>query len=315
MKNFKENNLLLPEKYYLTDGGMETTLIFHQGIDIPYFATFDLLKNPLHRKAIDRYFRQYLDMAAKHNTGFILESVTWRAHSDWGPTLGYTQRELAEVNRQAVEQVKELRQEYLESIDHILVSGCIGPRYDGYAVNKDGWEDYKSYHSPQIKTLRDCGVDMVTALTINSKEEALGIVMAAKDINVPTVISFTVEMDGNLPDGHSLQEAIEAIDSLTDSYALYFMINCAHPLHFEQKLSALNGLSERICGIRANASCKSHAELDESPVLESGDKEELAQWYGIFKNRHPHIKVFGGCCGTDITHIEEICENLFNMDG
>lgn len=296
---------------YLTDGGLETSLIYLEDIHLPHFAAFHVLNHPEHRKTIDNYFRKYMDLASQYNTGYILESATWRANPDWGYRLGYSQREMVTINREAIAQLKKLKEEYMDDIDHILISGCLGPRYDGYSAEKtDKAEDARIYHSLQVKTFKDCGVDMVTAITMTNIEEALGISFAAKGANVPVVISFTVEIDGVLPDGNSLKEAIITIDRATGDYPLYYMINCAHPEHFERTLQELGEISLRIKGIRANASCKSHAELDESTTLDKGDKKELALWYGTLKSRHPQLKVFGGCCGTDHSHIEEVCQQL-----
>ncbi len=308
-------NHLLINDVYLTDGGLETTLLFHEQLHLPHFAAFHLLSSPEHRKIIDAYYRQYLELAKRCGTGFILESATWRANPDWGYKLGYSQKELVKANQIAIEQMKSLKMEYSDEICSILISGCVGPKHDGYAATvSENWEDAKIYHSRQIKTLRDSGVDLISGLTMTNIQEALGIVMAAKDLKVPVVISFTVEVDGHLPDGKSLFEAVKTIDQASEEYPLYYMINCAHPEHFAERLSQLNGFEYRIQGIRANASCKSHAELDEATELDMGNKKELAQWYGLLKSRHSHIKVFGGCCGTDISHIEEICATIISKN-
>ncbi|MFS4445422.1 homocysteine S-methyltransferase family protein [Maribacter sp. 2307UL18-2] len=313
MAHNNTSNHFLINDVYLTDGGLETTLLFHERLHLPHFAAFHLLTRPEHRNIIDAYYRQYLELAKRFGTGFILESPTWRSNPDWGYKLGYSQIELVKANQIAIEQMKSLRIEYSDKIGSILISGCVGPRHDGYVAALSGnWEDAKIYHSRQIKTLRDSGVDLVSGLTMTNVQEALGIVMAAKDLRVPAVVSFTVEVDGLLPDGKSLFEAVKAIDQASEDYPLYYMINCAHPEHFADCLSELDELVYRIQGIRANASCKSHAELDEATELDMGNKKELAQWYGSLRSRHPHIKIFGGCCGTDISHMEEICTTVIS---
>lgn len=312
MKN-KDNHpqTLLNNGFYLTDGGLETTLIFHHGIDLPYFASFDLLNTPTHRNTIADYYRQYLDLAVQYQTSFVLESATWRANRDWAYKMGYSENDLAKLNHFAIEELKELKEEYQNKLHSILISGCIGPRSDGYKPEfMMTAEEARDYHHFQIKTLAEAGVDMVSGITLNYEEEALGVVLTAKENGVPVVISFTVETDGNLPDGTTLQDAIERIDQKTESYTSYYMINCAHPEHFFDKVNNNGSWINRISGIRANASCRSHAELDEATELDMGDKTALANWYYRLSEVLPNLQIYGGCCGTDASHIKAICQAM-----
>lgn len=306
-------NYLLTKDHFLTDGGLETTLIFHHGIDLPYFASFALLSHPEHRKTLEDYYRQYLDLAAAYKVGFVLESATWRANPDWGFQMGYDKDELGQFNQSAIEQLKMLKQEYAKTVNPIRISGCIGPRRDGYKTGEMMTvEEAREYHLFQAGIFKDAGVDMVSGITINYMEEAMGIAKAAKELKVPVVISLTVETDGNLPDNRTLKEVIQTIDQETDNSPSYYMINCAHPEHFADKLTEREPWINRIEGIRANASCKSHAELDEATELDAGDKDELANWYQKLNQYLPNLKVYGGCCGTDISHIRSICEKMDN---
>ena len=199
----------------------------------------------------------------------------------------------------------------VEDVPEILISGCIGPRSDGYEVGEKMSErEAQQYHEMQINTFKKAQVDMVSALTINYVAEALGIVRAASASEIPAVVSFTVETDGVLPSGESLETAIERVDAETDEYPLYYMINCAHPTHFVHQLKSDKAWANRIKGIRANASCKRHAELDEATELDIGNKTELANWYASINGLLPGLKVFGGCCGTDETHMEAICGQI-----
>ena len=171
-------------------------------------------------------------------------------------------------------------------------------------------EEAEEYHNAQIESFSKANANMVSAFTMNYVNEALGIVRAAKNNSIDVVISFTVELDGALPSGELLKNAILEIDKQTGSYPLYYMINCAHPSHFYKTLDSNEEWKKRIKGIRANASCKSHAELDESTELDVGDKNELADWFLKLKKRLPELKVYGGCCGTDSTHMKLLCEHL-----
>jgi S-methylmethionine-dependent homocysteine/selenocysteine methylase len=295
-------------RLFLTDGGMETTLVFHDKIDLPCFASFDLLKNEEGRARVRGYYRRYLAIAAKAGTGFILESPTWRANPDWAAKLGYSRAALAEANRRAIAVMAELRDEFEKPSAPIVISGNIGPRGDGYkpgaAMSAD---EAQAYHAEQIAVFRDSEADLVSAFTINNAGEAIGIARAAEAAGMPSVISFTVETDGRLPTGQTLADAITETDAATGAAPAYYMINCAHPTHFEDAITAGAAWTQRVRGIRANASKRSHAELDESTDLDDGNPAEMGRQYRDLLNRARHFNVFGGCCGTDHRHVEQIC--------
>ncbi len=291
---------------FLTDGGIETSLIFHDGLELPYFAAFHLLKRAGGRAALYRYFARYAGIARDQGTGFILESPTWRASADWGAKLGYSRTELAKANRDAIAMMHEIREAFESERTPIVVSGCVGPRGDGYDPGQVmSPESAEAYHSEQIGVFADAGVDQVTAITMTNVNEAIGVTRAAQKAGVPVVISFTLETDGKLPTGQTLKQAIEAVDEATFNGPAYYMINCAHPTHFEDTLGDGEWL-QRVRGLRANASKRSHAELDEAPDLDDGDPVELGGQYGELRRRHPQINVLGGCCGTDHRHVEQI---------
>ena len=305
---------IFKRQLYLTDGGLETTLIFHQGITLNLFSAFELLNNNAGIKALREYYMPYLQLAARYGTGFILETPTWRASPDWATKLGYSIDQLISINKQAVNFIEDLAKEFRHDGLQILISGAIGPRGDGYKVESVMTPiESQSYHEMQINVFASAGADLIEALTMNYSEEAIGIVRAAESASVPAVISFTVETNGKLPNGESLKDAIEKTDKSTGNYADYFMINCAHPEHFIPTLMDAGDWKKRIKGIRANASTKSHAELDESVNLDPGDKNLLAQGYLQLRTLLPELKVVGGCCGTDHGHIQQICEAL--LDG
>ncbi|CAN7546032.1 homocysteine S-methyltransferase family protein [Aminobacter aminovorans] len=293
----------------LTDGGLETTLVFLEGMDLPCFAAFPLLLDATGRDRLDSYFRHYLDIAEKHGLSFVLDTPTWRANPDWGEKLGYSPTALSDINRRAVAQAKALRAPYVARGMTVPVNGVLGPRGDGYRPDmKMTPVEASDYHRDQVVAFRDAGADMVSAVTMNYPEEAVGIACAAMGEGLPSVISFTVETDGRLPSGESLAEAIEIVDDETDGAPAYFMINCAHPSHFDSVLAEAGDWVRRIGGVRANASAKSHAELDAATELDPGDPADLARRYRAMRNSFGHIKVLGGCCGTDHRHIAAICE-------
>ncbi len=292
---------------FITDGGMETTLIFDDGIDLPHFASFVLLDDTGGIDVLRAYYTSYLEIAAQHGVGIVLDTPTWRANPDWGDRLGYSAEALADVDRHGVALLEELRST-ADGLPQLIISGCIGPRGDGYRVdNEMTAEQAQRYHEAQVATFADTAADLVSALTLTYAAEAVGVARAARDTGIPSVISFTVETDGRLPSGQSLREAIEEVDDQTQESVAYFMINCAHPTHFAQVFDEDGGWRNRIRGLRANASEKSHAELDEAEELDAGDPAALAGHYRELQKRLPSLNVVGGCCGTSHRHVEEIC--------
>ena len=316
MNKYRTSLPQLENKLYLTDGGIETTLIFHDGLELPDFAAFHLLQTENGTTALQKYFRTYAEIAKRFETGLILESATWRASKDWGARLGYTREALADVNRQAIRMLMEIRREYESDQTPVVISGCLGPRGDGYIPGTVMTaHEAEAYHWEQIESFANSGADMVSAITMNYVEEAIGITRAAKRANIPVAISFTVETDGNLPTGQSLQSAIEQVDVATSGYPAYYMINCAHPTHFERVVAEGGEWLERIRGVRANASRRSHAELNEAPDLDSGNPVELGAQYAGLTKHLSHLNVMGGCCGTDHRHLEQIAEACVPLFG
>ncbi|MCI0465569.1 MAG: homocysteine S-methyltransferase family protein [Beijerinckiaceae bacterium] len=292
---------------FLSDGGMETTLIFREGIDLPHFASFVLLTSEEGRRRLRAYYIPYLSIARKQGAGFILDTPTWRANPDWGQRLGYGEDSLAEVNRFAVALAEELRNEFETPSTPCVISVAIGPRGDGYKAGRMNALESEAYHGAQIASAAESEADMVAAYTLTNVDEAIGIARAAKTVAMPCAISFTLETDGRLVTGRTLRDAIETVDDATGGSVAYFMVNCAHPTHFEGIFDKGNWC-ERILGVRANASMKSHAELDESATLDEGDPADLGQWYQALKRSLPSMRIIGGCCGTDHRHIAAICD-------
>ncbi|RJF95278.1 homocysteine S-methyltransferase family protein [Noviherbaspirillum saxi] len=299
------------DRLFMTDGGLETTLIFHQGMELPHFAAFDLLKDAEGTAVLENYYRRYAQMARRYGIGLVLEAPTWRANSDWAQKLGYGSIELADANRKAIALMLRIRTDYESPDTPVVISGNLGPRGDGYRADKRmSSVEACAYHAPQIETFAQTDADMVAAFTMNYVEEAIGVVVAAREYAMPVAISFTLETDGRLPSGELLKTAIERVDGDTGGYAVYYMINCAHPSHFEHALEGGNAWARRIHGVRANASRRSHAELDEASDLDDGNPDELGSLYGKLNALLPCMNVVGGCCGTDHRHVDAICSVL-----
>ncbi len=298
---------------FMTDGGLETTLIFHEGFELPEFAAVDLLRSEEGTEALRSYYARYAELAGDLGIGFVLESPTWRASPAWAARLGYSAQELDRLNRTAIALLEEIRDRYERPKSPFVISGCVGSQGDGYAPEEVLSADAaESYHHTQISTFAETSADMVTAITMTYAAEAVGIVRAASREGLPAAISFTVETDGRLPSGQPLGEAINQVDEETQQGAAYFMINCAHPTHFEHIIEREAPWLARVRGVRANASTKSHAELDEATTLDDGDPEDLARRHGQLRASLANLNVVGGCCGTDHRHVEAICRTLLS---
>jgi S-methylmethionine-dependent homocysteine/selenocysteine methylase len=307
MARYRDQLPQLDVGVFLTDGGIETTLIFDDGIDLPDFAAFTLLDDPDGRAALVRYFDSYAAIARRDQVGIVLETPTWRASPDWAIRRGYLVDDLDRIQRDAVDLLIDTRHRHETEDTPVVISGCVGPRGDGYhpdtLMTSDEAQDY---HAGAIETFADTAADLVTAITMTYPDEAIGVAEAARAVDIPAVISFTVETDGRLPAGQSLSEAINIVDAATERYPAYYMINCAHPSHFADVLEPGRPWTQRIRGVRANASKLSHAELDEAEELDSGDPDELAADYLALRRSLPRLSVLGGCCGTSDRHIDAI---------
>jgi S-methylmethionine-dependent homocysteine/selenocysteine methylase len=291
----------------LTDGGIETTLIFDEGLSLPDFAAFVLLDDVEGRAALVRYYERYAEIAVRDGVPIVLETPTWRASADWAARQGLDAADLIRLNTDAAALVADIAGRFATATSPVVVSGCIGPRGDGYQPSElMSVSEARNYHSLQARAFADGGVDLITAITMTHAAEAQGVVESARAVDLPVVISFTVETDGVLPSGEGLGAAIEAVDAATDGYAELFMVNCAHPDHLEPALDPDAAWIGRVGGLRANASRLSHTELDEAEELDRGDPAELGRLYRGLRDRFPQLKVLGGCCGTDHTHVGAI---------
>jgi S-methylmethionine-dependent homocysteine/selenocysteine methylase len=265
------------------------------------------MKNEEGVAQVRRYYERFIAMARERGLGFVLESPTWRANPDWAAKLGYGSQALAQINRRTIAVMAQMRDQYETAQTPIVISGNIGPRGDGYSPDRImSANEAQDYHAGQVGVFAASEADLISAFTINYANEAIGVARAAKVAGMPVVISFTVETDGRLPTGQTLKDAIVETDAATGNAPVYYMINCAHPTHFEGVLGDEPWV-QRLRGLRANASTRSHAELDAAPDLDAGDPIVLGQQYRALRSRFPQLTILGGCCGTDHRHVEQIC--------
>ena len=285
---------------YVTDGGLETDLIFNRGFELEEFAAFPLIYDEQGRTALADYYADYADIARRAGVGLVLAAPTWRANPDWAGRIGYDAGDTDRANRDAVAFMKNLREVWAD-LPEVVVSGVIGPRGDGYvAGERPQLGEAADYHHGQIESFAEAGADLVEALTMTTPQEAAGIVSAANAVGLPVAILFTVEVDGTLPDGSTLGEAITLVDQAGD--AAYFGVNCAHPTHVARGLTDADWVA-RIVELRPNASTMTHEELDAMTELDAGDISFLVSSLEALRTKLPGLLVLGGCCGTDARHV------------
>ncbi|MEO0531381.1 MAG: homocysteine S-methyltransferase family protein, partial [Planctomycetota bacterium] len=298
----------------LTDGGIETVLVFHEKIELPHFASYPVLRDEAGQALIRRYYDEFVALASRHGVGLELGSTTWRANPDWVERIDGSRDATAGINRQAIDFLSAYRDSLTGEVP-MPISGSVGPRGDGYVADTSMTPDEAAdYHRTQIEALAETEADLATVYTLNYVEEAIGIARAADTASLPVAISFTVETDGRLPTGQPLGEAIQQADEATNATPVYYMINCAHPTHFESTLATDEAWLTRLRGLRANASTLSHAELDDMTELDEGDPIDLGRRIADVVKRLPAVSVLGGCCGTDVRHIAAIASACFAAD-
>lgn len=291
-------NDLLAGTDWVTDGGLETDLIFNHGIDLPEFASFPLVEDAAGTAALDSYYREYVAIAAAGRAGALLETPTWRANPDWARLLGYDAGALDRINQEAVALVRRILADAAPG--RSLVSGAIGPRGDGYLAGGTDPDEAAEYHAAQVRSFAAAGADLVHAMTMTGPAEGIGVVRAARESGLPVAISFTVETDGRLPDGRTLSDAVAQVEAAAP--ADWYGVNCAHPTHIAP---ALDGATwqDRLRFLRPNASTLTHEELDAMEVLDAGDLGLLTSSVQTVRDQLPSVTVVGGCCGTDSSHV------------
>lgn len=301
----------LENKFYLTEGGTETEILYKWGFELPEFAMFPLLDDPEADRVIRDIYRRYFDVAEKHGAGLLILGHDYRASPDWGAKLGYTPEGLAEMERRTIAFLDSLRREYEGRVSDVYIAGCIGPRGDAYGSGGDITEDEaEAYHSVQLATLKSTPADMAIAMTFNNIAEAVGVVRAAGTIGVPIAVSLTLTPERRLRSGPSLREAIEAIEEKTNGAAAWYGTNCAHPLEFASALADEGPWLDRLRYIRPNAVRMDRIALCKLGHLEDGDPVELGEQMGEVARRLPRADILGGCCGTDERHLAEIAANV-----
>jgi S-methylmethionine-dependent homocysteine/selenocysteine methylase len=297
-----------PGVRYLTEGGQETELMYKHGHELPEFALYPLLDDPRAVADLTDMYTRYLEIAAAHGFVALMGGLDYRASPDWAARLGISRAGLAEYQLRSIEFLRDVARPFAPGV---LFAGIVGPRGDAYerddAITAAEAEEY---HGVQIATLREAGVDLVSAMTFNSVPEAIGVAQAAAGAGLPLSMSFLVDAAGRLATGPTLAAAIEAVDAEAGAARPdFYGINCAHPVEFEPALVPGPWL-ERVRSLRPNASMKEKIALCRIGHLEAGDPEALGAQMGALSRRFGHIDVWGGCCGTWDDHLGAIARQV-----
>ncbi len=301
-----------PGLIYLTEGGQETEIMYRYGFDLPEFAMFPLLDEPRAMAELRSMYVRYLDTAARHGFGALLGGLDYRASPDWAGLLGYSRESLADMQLRSIDFLRDVAKPYEGQVPAMMFAGIVGPRGDAYSVNGGTItaEEAEEYHSEQLSTLAGAGVDLVEALTFNNVPEAVGVARAAARFGLPLSVSFTLDATSRLHSGPSLKEAIEAVDALAgEDRPAFYGINCSHPLEFMPALEPGEWF-ERVRCLRPNSAMMDKIALCTLGHLEAGDPVALGALMGELARRYPHLDIWGGCCGTWETHLEEIARNI-----
>lgn len=287
--------------------------MYRFGHDLPCFAMYPLLDRPEALADLWQMYSRYLEVAATAGCSVLIGGLDYRASPDWAGKLGYSGGSaLRQVQQRCIGFLRDVSAPFRHRIPAILISGIVGPRGDAYSLNATiTAASAEAYHLDQLSNLADLGVDCVTAMTFNSVAEAIGVSRAASRVNLPLGVCFTLDSStSRLQSGVSLREAIETTDrECGEDRPDFYGINCSHPLEFMPALEPGSWL-QRIRMLRPNASAMDKISLCRIGHLEEGDPQELGRLMGELARLHPHIDIWGGCCGTWDRHLEQIASQV-----
>lgn len=263
------------------------------------------------RSVMSGIYQQYLDISSTKDMYMTLLTPTWRCSRSNIDASGYVG---VDVNRDCFLFVDELRSSYGNYARKILIGGQMGVKGDAYKPQEAlSFEEAIAFHGYQAEKLNDAGADFLIASTLPALSEALGLAKAMALTGNEYVISFVLRSEGTLLDGTMLWKAIQTIDNMDFTKPTFYMANCVHPSVLDKALKnqgeKLTEVLERFKGLQANTSSKNPEELDGSSALYSQSADEFSkEMFGVYKRYG--LKLLGGCCGTDNTHIERLSKRL-----
>jgi S-methylmethionine-dependent homocysteine/selenocysteine methylase len=306
------------DRLILTDGGIETRIMFETGITLPpYVQVTGLVKDPAGGPVLCRIYESYIAAARSFGLPVVIGTPTFRASMNFVLQAGLDGTgAVRRLNADAAAMHREIRAQS----DHrpIYIAGVIGPSGDAYRPEESlSAEEAREYHSLQAGTLAQSGVDFLYAPTFPAVEEALGAAMAMGATGLPHVVSFVLERNGRVLDGTPLHAAIERIDAAASPAPLFYSISCVHPsiaataLRDEAVFSNL--VARRLNEFKANSSPLSPEELVQLDHPEGDDPDLFAaEMWKIHEDFG--LRVLGGCCGTDDRHIRALAARMADAE-
>lgn len=268
-------------------------------------ALANLIYDQKGRIALENLWKEYMNISQKYRLPFMATTSTRRANKERVLRAGYNEEII-------FDNVKFLDKIRSTSHMEMYIGGLMGCRGDAYTgANALNIEDAYDFHSWQTQLFKRGQVDFLYAGIMPALTEATGMARAMSDTEIPYIISFTIQEDGKLIDGHTIDYAIRYIDDNVNIKPIFYMTNCVHPdIVYEaisHKFNQTENVRTRFIGIQANTSALPYSELDGSKELYSSSPIEIAE--AMLKLKlECNFKIFGGCCGTDNTHMEEIAK-------
>jgi S-methylmethionine-dependent homocysteine/selenocysteine methylase len=257
--------------------------------------------------ALIELWSEYAQIAHRHGLPLLATTPTRRANRERVSASRFDQS----IIRDNVALLRGLQE---QSSAEVYAGGLMGCRGDAYRpTDVLSAAEARSFHAWQADLFAAAGADFLFAGIMPALPEAVGMARAMSDTGLPYIISFMIRHDGRLPDGTTIHDAIQAIDVAVDARPECYMANCVHPAVLYEALSqpfnSTGLVAERFSGVQANASRLAPEELDDACDLESSDAVLLAE--DMIRLRDDmQLRVFGGCCGTDGGHLEEIARRL-----
>lgn len=304
LETIKNNEIIL------TEGGMVERIRRSDQVTLDdHIAHAGLIYENPAKEIMTNIYKEYISVGLKHNFPFLTLAPTWRANPERIIKSKYSDK-LEVLNRDCITYMKNIRAGFGDYSSKIFIGGMMACKNDAYKPEEALTEtEAIHFHSTQTEQLSEAGVDFIKAATLPALTEALGIATAISNIDAPYIISFVVRPEGTLLDGIKLVDAINTIDDKVKNPPLFYMCNCVHPSVFEKTLENNPDVTNRLIGLQANTSAKSPEELESLSYLDTTDPEDFSDMM-IKLQKKFKLKVLGGCCGSDNTHMEAIGKKL-----
>ncbi len=272
----------------------------------PSLVHANLIYDDNSKAELEKLYLDYISIAIRAQVPMLLLTPTWRANYDRVKNAGTN----PEVNADSAHFMLDLRTAHNLDPSMIKIGGVIGCKNDSYKP----WEalttsESEKFHRWQVNHLAQADVDFLIGVTLPNVGEAIGIAKSMENTGTPYMLSFVIDRNGLVLDGTSLWDAVNKIDSITTVKPLCYMVNCSYPTFLHAKEQP-GELFIRLLGIQANSSSLDHADLDGSAELHT---ESVAEWGEemLKLNKNYGMKILGGCCGTDDTHISHLVADKF----